>query len=125
MTEIKKGNPTSKKSSLDSFRSSKRHAAVVEKLLTIVKLLDQDGELEHSSLGVFPAVLGGAASRFLEDCRRRRVRRHEAISSTRPVHFMDSRDRGPSTRAEREAASQATVKARAAERDRAYIDRGG
>ncbi len=112
-----------------SSRSSKRHSGVVEKLMTCVNVLVEDDGLEHSSLGVFPGVLEGALSRFLEDVRLRlrrgrSARLPAATSSTRRDHFMDSRDRGPSSRADREAASQASVKARREERDREFINRG-
>ncbi len=120
-TEIPRGNPTSRGTS-GSYRSSRRHDALVEKLGTVVKVLVLDAERERSLLGVFPGVLEGALLRFLGDSRRRE-RRPGGTSSIRRGHFMDSRDRGPKSRAEREEASQETVKARRLERDREYINR--
>lgn len=122
-TGIQRGNPTSSSDGSASSRSSRRHDALVEKLGTCVSVLVQDGTRERSLLGVFPGVLEGALLRFLGDARRRE-RRPGGTSSTRRGHFMDIRDRGPSpTRAEREKASQATVKSRRDERDREYLNR--
>ncbi len=121
-TEIRSQKRTSGTSS-GSHRSSTRHAGIVAHLETVVKLLVNDATQERSSLGAFPAVLDGALSRFLEDARRRGLRRG-GTSSTRQNHFMDSRDRGPRTRAEREEASQLSVKARRQERDQEIINRG-
>ncbi len=104
-------------------RSSKRHAAVVDKLMIAVRVLDLDGDRERSLLGVFPGVLEGAILRFLGDARRRE-HRPGVTSSIRRGHFMDSRDRGPKSRAEREQASQETVKARKRERDQEFLNRG-
>ncbi len=122
-TAIPRENPISKDSSASSH-SSRRHAALVEKLAIVVKVLELDGTRERSLLGVFPGVLEGALLRFLGDARRRE-HRPGATSSTRRGHFMDSRDRGPKpTRADREKASQDSVRARKSERDREYINRG-
>ncbi len=124
--EIKKGNPTSPSDSSESYRSSRRHAALVAKLQTAVRALEFDEPLKPSLLGAFPGVLEGAVLRFLNDVRvrGRHGRRREATSSTRPGHFMDTRDRGPD-RAESERLSQEGVRARKKERDREYINRAG
>ncbi len=122
-TKIQKPTRPSSSSS-GSHRSSTRHAAVVEKIEIAVSVLLRDREEVRSLLGVFPGVLELAVSRFLGDVARRAHRRG-GTSSIRQGHFMDSRDRGRSNRAEREKASQATVKARKEERDRAFLDRGG
>ncbi len=124
MMKIQKGNRTSKEEgSSGSYRSSRRHDALVEKLGIVVKVLVQDGERESSLLGVFPGVLEGALLRFLADVRRRE-HRPGVTSSIRRGHFMDSRDRGRSSRAERETASQEAVKARKIERDLEFLNRG-
>ncbi len=126
-TEIPKGNPTSTGGIASaSSRSSRRHDALVAKLVACVNVLVKDGTLAHSSLGVFPGVLEGAVLRFQSDVQRRlRARRPVATSSTRRGHFMDTRDRGPSpTREEREQASKETVRARAKARDQEFLNRG-
>ncbi len=110
-------------SSLESPRSSTRHAAVVKNLLTAVSVLEGDAGLQTSLLGVFPGVLDGAVSRFLSDVRRR-AHRQGVTSSTRPGHFMDIRDRGRRSRADREQDAQAMVKERARERDFERLNRG-
>ncbi len=123
-TEIQKANRTSPAGSGSaSSRSSKRHDALIAKLEAVVNVLVQDAHLEHSLLRVFPGVLEGAVLRFQSDVLRREHRRG-VTSSTHRGHFMDSRDRGPKTRAEREEASQDTVKARRRERDQEFINRG-
>ncbi len=120
-TEIRKGNRTSRPDGSSASYRSSRHAAVIDKLKIVVKSLELDATRERSLLGVFPGVLEGALSRFLADVMRRE-HRPGVTSSIRRGHFLD-RDRGPS-RAERELASQATVKARQLARDREYINRG-
>ncbi len=124
---VRKGNPTSQSASSASSRSSRRHDALVGKLETCVNVLVRDGDLPRSLLGVFPGVLEGALLRFLSDVQRRASRsapRPVATSSTRLVHFMDQRDRGRKTRAERESELQQVVKARRAERDLEFLNRG-
>ncbi len=122
MTEIPRQTRRSDTSS-GYTRSSGRHAAVVEKLEIAVSVLLEDAEEAKSRLGAFPGVLELAVSRFLGD-RARREHRRGVISSTRRGHFMDSRDRGRSTRDERELASKEYVKARQVERDLEYLNRG-
>ncbi len=121
-TGIPKESRTSEGSSAP-YRSSRRHVALVEKLAIVVKVLELDADRGRSLLGAFPGVLEGALLRFLGDARRRE-HRPGVTSSTRRGHFMDSRDRGRSNRAERETASQESVKARKAERDLEFMNRG-
>ena len=106
-------------SSSASFRFL-RHAAVVGNLRRVhAKVLVDAGAGESSLPAVSVHALALALSGFLQEIRVAEPRGllQEGTSSTPQGHFMDSRDRGRKTRAEREAEAQERVRENKRKRD--------
>lgn len=118
MTKIP--NTTSRGGYSQPSRSSSRHAGVVKKLRGVFAAIQGDQTRDVSFLPrVSVEDLGRALSSFLVEARHGRQGELPLgdTSSTRRGHFMDSRDPGRKTRAEREDDTRKRVQANKLIRD--------